>query len=138
MVDQYSQSYLKVLTHVRISWKMPSSKYYLINKHEYIDIILQYILFIKPRYINTNGFDGIEIDWRWPNGASGTTDDKINFISLLKVKVPKQAVHKDQIISKYKKQIFANSESLPNSHYVPSISKDQAHVFIQAGKKTMA
>lgn len=36
-------------------------------------------------YLEENGFDGAEIEWRWPAGPSGVPADKENFILLLKV-----------------------------------------------------
>ncbi|RNA25667.1 acidic mammalian chitinase-like [Brachionus plicatilis] len=35
-------------------------------------------------YVQDNGFDGAEIEWRWPAGPSGIPADKENFILLLK------------------------------------------------------
>ncbi len=35
--------------------------------------------------METHGFDGIDIDWQYPNGASGGPFDKQNFMLLLKV-----------------------------------------------------
>ncbi|CAF0742069.1 unnamed protein product [Brachionus calyciflorus] len=35
-------------------------------------------------YIEDNSFDGIEIEWRWPAGPSGSLADKENLILLLK------------------------------------------------------
>ncbi len=42
---------------------------------------------MKNRFIDTHNFDGIDIDWQYPNGASGGPFDKQNFILLLKVKI---------------------------------------------------
>ena len=36
-------------------------------------------------FIETHKFDGIEIDWKWPAGPSGSPNDKQNFATLLKV-----------------------------------------------------
>lgn len=36
-------------------------------------------------YIQENKFDGIEIEWRWPNGPAGSLSDKENLATLLKV-----------------------------------------------------
>lgn len=36
-------------------------------------------------YLKDNGFDGAEIEWRWPAGPSGIPADKENLILLLKV-----------------------------------------------------
>jgi GH18 family chitinase len=41
---------------------------------------------LKNRFIDTHNFDGIDIDWQYPNGASGGPFDKQNFILLLKVR----------------------------------------------------
>jgi GH18 family chitinase len=37
------------------------------------------------RYLEDNSFDGLDIDWQYPNGANGAPQDKQNFILLLKV-----------------------------------------------------
>jgi hypothetical protein len=47
--------------------------------------------------------------------------------SLVKVKDPKKVIKKEDLIEKYKTEIFKN---IPPNHYVPSISRDEVKRYI--------
>jgi hypothetical protein len=56
--------------------------------------------------------------------------------ALVKVKLPHQVVKKEDLIQKYRNEIFVNKH-LPPGHYIPSLSKSEAEYFVNSSKKMM-
>lgn len=54
--------------------------------------------------------------------------------SLVKVKVPAKVIKKEDIIEKYRSEIFKH---IPANHYVPSISRDEVKRYIELTQKTI-
>ena len=82
MMEVYFQDFLLNQIQELILLKTLQSKYYFLIFECFLTNKMKKNMF---RYINKHKFNGIDLDWKYPNRTSGRFSDKKNFFALIKV-----------------------------------------------------